>query len=85
MVYLAEEHLEYDINQASGGSMKSQDLSDFVKEFSSHVDEESPTKWALSVDGTLNMKWSGARIVLEGHGDIIIKQALKFKLKANNN
>lgn len=65
--------------------MKCQDLQDFVKEFSLHVDEESPTKWALSVDGTLNMKWRGTRIILEGHGDIIIKQAFKFKLKANNN
>lgn len=49
------------------------------------VDEDTPTKWALSVDDASNVKGSGVGIVLEGPGDILIKQALKFEFAATNN
>lgn len=39
----------------------------------------------LSVDGASNIKGNGARIVLEGPGDIVIDQALKFGFTVNKN
>lgn len=38
-----------------------------------------PLEWALSVDGSSNMKGSDIRIVLEGPEDILIEQALTFE------
>lgn len=56
--------------------IKSQDLTDFLEEFSFPVDDESPLELALYVDGSSNVKGSGARIVLEGPNNIFIEQML---------
>jgi len=37
------------------------------------------------VDGSSNLKGSGAGIILEGLGDILIEQSSRFEFKANNN
>jgi len=37
------------------------------------------------VDGSSNLKGSGARIGLEGYEDLLIEQSLKFDFKASNN
>lgn len=60
-------------------------LAYFVAEFTSPINKETPTKWALSVDGTSNIKVSGAKIVLEGPNVILIEQALKFEFATSNN
>lgn len=44
-----------------------------------------PTDWALFVDGASIIKGSIFRIILEGHGDILIGHALKFKFTSINN
>ena len=66
-------------------SIKSQVLADFVVEFTSLIQNIAPFVWLLSVDGSSNLKGSGAGIVLEGPGDILIEQSLRFEFKASNN
>jgi len=41
--------------------------------------------WLLFVDGSSNLNGSGAEIVLEGPGDMLIEQSLRFEFKASNN
>jgi len=41
--------------------------------------------WLLSVDGSSNLKGSGAGIILEGPRDVLIEQSLRFEFKASNN
>jgi len=48
-------------------------------------EEGTPHVWLLSVDGSSNLKGSGAGIVLEGPGDLLIEQSLRFEFKASNN
>lgn len=43
------------------------------------------SEWTLSVDGALNVKESGTVIILEGPGDIVVKQELEFEFKTRNN
>lgn len=54
-------------------------------EFSSCVDEETPTEWVIFVDGASNIKASSTEIVLKGPGDILIEQALKLDFTTSNN
>lgn len=65
MVSWVVELSEYDIQYVPRGSIKSQALKDLVVEFSSPIDEETPLKWAIFVDGTSNMKVNKVGIVLE--------------------
>lgn len=37
------------------------------------------------MDGTSNLKGNNAGIILEGLGDLLIEQTLKFEFKASNN
>ncbi|XP_039687900.1 uncharacterized protein [Medicago truncatula] len=85
MVSWAVELSEYDILFAPRNSIKSQVLADFMVEFSSPIETTTPLVWTLSVDGSSNLKGSGAGIVLEGPGDLLIEQSLKFEFKASNN
>jgi ribonuclease HI len=41
--------------------------------------------WLLSVDGSSNLKGSGAGVILEGPDDILIEQSLRFEFKASKN
>lgn len=41
--------------------------------------------WVLHVDGSSNLKGSGAGIVLEEPGDFTLKYSLRFNFLANNN
>lgn len=56
-----------------------------MAEFNSPVDIEAPLECTLLVDRALNVKGSGAWIVLEDLGDILIEQTLKFEFRASNN
>ncbi|XP_057452673.1 uncharacterized protein LOC130744516 [Lotus japonicus] len=46
---------------------------------------EEQGEWSLSVDGSSNVKGSGAGVILEGPGGVTIEQSLKFDFKASNN
>ncbi|XP_027905968.1 uncharacterized protein LOC114165580 [Vigna unguiculata] len=43
------------------------------------------TKWILSIDGSSNQRGSGAGVVLEGPGGVLVEQSLKFSFKTSNN
>ncbi|XP_020230287.1 uncharacterized protein LOC109811062 [Cajanus cajan] len=81
------ELLEYSIKYEPRGAIKAQALANFVMELTSPADEGEigETQWILSVDGALNLGGSGAGIVLEGPGGILLEQSLRFEFRASNN
>ena len=84
MIAWSIELSEDDIKFIPRGSLKSQVLVNFV-ELTSPVEEIVPHVWLLSVYGSSNFKGSDAEIVLEGPGDLLIEQSLRFEFKASNN
>ncbi|MCH96604.1 gag-pol polyprotein, partial [Trifolium medium] len=85
MVAWAVELSEYDIIFVPRGNIKSQILADFILELSAPLDETNTQPWTLSVDGSSNLRGSGARVVLEGPDGVLIEQSLRFAFKASNN
>ena len=93
LVKWAIELAEYDINYEPQGPIKAQALVDFLAELTLPTPLNSdqapinstPPEWILSVDGASNQKGSGAGVVLEGPGGILIEQSLRFSFKASNN
>jgi len=93
LVKWAIELAEYDINYEPRGPIKAQALVDFLAELTLPTPLNSdqapinstPPEWILSVDGASNQKGSGAEVVLEGPGGILIEQSLRFSFKASNN
>jgi len=67
------------------GAIKSQALADFASELSPHPNDEEGPQWILHVDGFSNNRSCGAGVVLEGSGDVLFEQALKFEFKTSNN
>ncbi|RDX93842.1 Retrovirus-related Pol polyprotein from transposon opus, partial [Mucuna pruriens] len=71
------------------GHMKAQVLADFINELTPNPGNEEPfennTEWMLSVDGSSNKKGSGAGVILEGPGGVLIEQSLHFDFKVSNN
>ena len=47
--------------------------------------EDEDLQWILHVDGSSNNKSCGTGVVLEGSGDILLEQSLKFYFKNTNN
>ena len=47
--------------------------------------EEGKPRWTLYVDGSSNSRSCGAGVVLEGPGEVVIDQAMKFEFKTSNN
>ncbi|XP_020208360.1 uncharacterized protein LOC109793305, partial [Cajanus cajan] len=78
---------EHSIKYEPRGAIKAQALADFVMELTSPVGEvrTEDTQWILSVDGASNLGGSGAGIVLEGPGGILLEQSLRFEFRASNN
>ncbi|CAJ2642757.1 uncharacterized protein LOC123899916 [Trifolium pratense] len=85
MVAWAIELSEYDITFVPRGSIKSQILADFVLESTSPPAEVESHTWTLSVDGSSNLKGSGAGIVLEGPDGVLVEQSLRFAFRTSNN
>ncbi|MCH80183.1 gag-pol polyprotein [Trifolium medium] len=85
MVAWAVELSEYDITFVPRGNIKSQILTDFILELSSPPEEASVQPWTLSVDGSSNLRGSGAGVVLEGPDGVLVEQSLRFAFKASNN
>ncbi|XP_057432548.1 uncharacterized protein LOC130725323 [Lotus japonicus] len=67
MVSWAVELSEFGITFEKKGAIKAQVLVDFVNEMY-HEDNSEAGEWSLSVDGSSNVKGSGAGIILEGPG-----------------
>jgi len=81
VIELSKFHIKYQPR----GAIKSQALADFATELTPYPTEEGESKWTLYVDGSLNNRSCGAGVVLEGPGEIVIEQAMKFDFKTSNN
>src|ERR1044072_9132711 len=66
------------------GAIKAQALSDFVAELSPNQPALTNLVLILSVDGSSNMKGSGAGIVLEGPQEVLVEQSLRFEFRTSN-
>ncbi|GAU41237.1 hypothetical protein TSUD_280360 [Trifolium subterraneum] len=85
MVAWPVELSEFDITYFPRGAIKSQALADFVLELTDPPSENEARPWTLSVDGSSNLRGSGAGVVMEGPEGVLIKQSLRFAFKASNN
>jgi len=63
--------------------MKAQFFTDFLTELPPVVEEK--TFWLLSVDGSSNKKGSRVGVILEGPGDIVVEQSIRFRFETSNN
>lgn len=72
------ELFEYDISFVLRIIVKSQDLANFMLEFSSPMEEEASHIWFLLVDGILNLKESDIGVLLKGYGDILMNNNYDF-------
>ena len=81
----AVELSEYEISFSPRTSIKSQSLADFMVELTSLPGEAPTQKWILSVDGSSNLKGSGAGVVLEGPGGMVLEYSLRFGFSTSNN
>lgn len=80
-VELSEYGLQYD----KRGTGSAQSLIDFVVELPLDSSEKVSTQWTLFVDGSSNSSGSGAGVTLEGPGEFVLEQSLKFEFQATNN
>nr|KYP35075.1 Retrovirus-related Pol polyprotein from transposon 17.6 [Cajanus cajan] len=78
---------EFAIKYKPRGAIKAQVLADFLVELTPPAEDDSSgeSEWILSVDGASNLGGSGAGIVLEGPGGILLEQSLRFEFRASNN
>ncbi|XP_016206511.1 uncharacterized protein LOC107646883 [Arachis ipaensis] len=76
---------EFDIHYQPRSSVKSQYLADFVAEFTGSSPNEDNEHWVLFVDGASNTQGSGAGILLENPGGVIVEHSLRFSFRASNN
>jgi len=86
---------EYDITYEPRGPIKAQVLADFLAELTlpsigsddcdTNKRDMVAAKWLLSVDGSSNQRGSGAGVILEGPGGVLVEQSLKFSFKTSNN
>ncbi|GAU33301.1 hypothetical protein TSUD_279790 [Trifolium subterraneum] len=60
------------------GAIKSQALADFVLELTDPPNEGETQPWTLSVDGSSNLRGSGAGVVLEEPEGVLIEQSMKW-------
>nr|KYP35142.1 Retrovirus-related Pol polyprotein from transposon 17.6 [Cajanus cajan] len=84
MVAWSIELSQFDIHFEPRGPIKAQSMADFVNEFAPQAFPES-NLWTLHVDGSSNQQGSGADIILEGPGKLVIEQSLRFGFKTSNN
>ncbi|XP_057452459.1 uncharacterized protein LOC130744287 [Lotus japonicus] len=80
-VELSEYGLQYD----KRGKVGAQTLADFVVELTPEEGEKLSTKWILFVDGSTNENESGAGVTLQGPGELVLEQSLRFQFKTSNN
>ena len=86
MVKWAIKLSEFDIHYELRGPIKGQVYVDFIVELTPKESEENGEtfRWILSIDGSSNLKGSGAGIILEGLNGVLLEQYLKFSFKVSN-
>ncbi|GAU47711.1 hypothetical protein TSUD_177160 [Trifolium subterraneum] len=67
------------------GAIKVQALADFVVEMTKEKGSPIAASWILSVDGSSNLKGSGAGVTLEGPYGVLVEQSFRFEFKVSNN
>jgi len=82
MIEWSVELFEFDIWYEPRRAIKSPCLVDFSVELTPLQD--LPAVWTVYADGSSNKAAYGARVVLEGPGDPILEQPLKFWFNATN-
>jgi len=80
-IELSEFHIQYQPR----GAIKSQALANFAVELTPFLTKDDHPSWILHVDGSSNERSCDAEVVLEGPGEIVIEQALKFDFRTSNN
>ncbi|XP_057452568.1 uncharacterized protein LOC130744393 [Lotus japonicus] len=80
-VELSEYGLQYD----KKGKVGAQTLADFVVELTPEEGKKVSTQWILFFDGSSNENGSGAGITLQGPGELVLEQSLRFQFKTSNN
>jgi len=83
MTAWAVELSEFGLRYESRGPMKAQFLADFLIELPQVAEEKM--FWLLSIDGSSNKKGSGADIILEGPGEVVVEQSIRFGFDTSNN
>jgi len=84
MIGWSVELSEYWIKYEPRGPIKAQVLADFITEMENEPMVDHPS-WVLYVDGSSNAKGVRAGVVLEGPGDLLVEQSLRFGFKTSNN
>ncbi|XP_020220527.1 uncharacterized protein LOC109803389 [Cajanus cajan] len=84
MVAWSIELSQFDIRFEPRGPIKAQSMADFINEFTPEVPPK-PHVWTLHVDGSSNQQGSGADIILEGPGKVVVEQSLQFGFRTSNN
>ena len=79
-VELSQYHISYEPRQA----IKAQVLAEFVAEMT-HPRDQNPGSWTIYVDGSLNVKGSGAGIFIENDQGVAVEYSLKFEFPTSNN
>ncbi|XP_014491823.1 uncharacterized protein LOC106754328 [Vigna radiata var. radiata] len=82
IVARAIELSEFGLQYEPQGSVKGQHLADFIAEA---YHPEEPSIWHLNVDGSSDKRGGGAGIVLEGPGNFLVEQAIRFNFQLSNN
>jgi len=87
MITWSIELSEYTIQYEPRGAIKAQVLANFIAEMRQEPSEPDTIQpaWIVYVDGSSNSKGVGAGVVLEGPGDLLIEQSLRFGFKTSNN
>ncbi|XP_014523020.1 uncharacterized protein LOC106779433 [Vigna radiata var. radiata] len=82
IVAWAIELSEFGLQYEPLGSVKGQHLADFIAEA---YHPEEPNIWHLNVDGSSDKRGGGAGIMLEGPGNLLVEQAIRFNFQLSNN
>ncbi|KAI9126799.1 hypothetical protein K1719_002395 [Acacia pycnantha] len=85
MVSWAIQLSEFDITYEARRAIKSQAFADFVMELTPASGDDNQNIWKLFVDGSSNIKGSGAGIIVESPEGVSLDLSLRFNFSTSNN
>ncbi|XP_061347978.1 uncharacterized protein LOC133293426 [Gastrolobium bilobum] len=85
MISWSIELSEYDIIYEPRQAIKAQVLEDFLVEMTHLHEAEDSVDWVIYVDGSSNIKGSGAGVIVESPQGITVEHSIHFGFKASNN
>lgn len=65
--------------------MSQEDFAVELVDESTSEQEETEEAWVLSIDGSSNLRESGAKVTLEGSDGVLLEKSLRFGWEASNN